>query len=293
MKIGIHNGLFHADDVFALAVLRLAGKVDAVVRTRDPKLLATCDLRVDVGRRYDPAAGDFDHHQEGGAGERTNGLRYASFGLIWKQYGTEVAGSAAAASYVDEHFVQFIDADDNGQTPFTSTMPQAPLPLISQSIGAFNPTWLEPGDEASFDAAFKQAADIALELLHREIQEAQSFLQAADYVRDALQKNKGELLILDKFVPWQEIVINEAPEVLYAIFPRADGTWALQAARKNLGGFENRRDLPAAWAGKVDAELAEITGVPDAIFCHTGRFLAVAKSREGVLKLAEVALQIS
>jgi len=291
MKIGIHNGLFHADDVFALAVLTLAGEAGEVVRTRDPELLAACDLRVDVGRRYDPAAGDYDHHQEGGAGERANGLRYASFGLIWKQYGINVAGSATATAYVDEHFVQFIDADDNGQTPFTSTIPNVALPLISQPISAYNPTWLEPGTEADFDAAFKQAVDIAVKLLQREIASAQSALQAADYVRKELQSSSGGLLTLDKFVPWQEVAINEAPMILYAIFPRADSTWALQAVRKSLGSFENRRDLPAAWAGKVDAELASITGVPDAIFCHTGRFLAVAKSREGALKLAELALK--
>jgi len=36
--------------------------------------------------------------------------------------------------------------------------------------------------------------------------------------------------------------------------------------------------------------LAKVTGVPDATFCHNGRFLAVAKSKEGALKLAEIAL---
>ncbi len=290
MKIGIHNGLFHADDVFAVATLKLVDKADEVVRTRDPKLLADCALQVDVGRTYDPTTGNFDHHQEGGAGERANGLRYASFGLIWKQYGAEAAGSAEAAQYVDEHFVQFIDADDNGQTPFSSSLPNVPLPLIAQSIGAFNPTWIEPGEEADFEVAFNEAVDIAIRLLKREIQEAHSFLQAVEHIRQALQQSSDELLVLDKFIPWQEYVTNQAPKVLFAIFPRADGTWALQAARKSLGGFENRRDLPAHWAGNVDAELAAITGVPDAIFCHNGRFLAVAKSRAGVMKLAELAL---
>ncbi len=47
-----------------------------------------------------------------------------------------------------------------------------------------------------------------------------------------------------------------------------------------LGEFANRKDLPEAWAGRADAELAEVTGVPDARFCHAGRFMAVAGSRE-------------
>ena len=33
-----------------------------------------------------------------------------------------------------------------------------------------------------------------------------------------------------------------------------------------------------------------MTGVPDAVFCHGARFLAVARSREGVEALARLAL---
>ena len=34
----------------------------------------------------------------------------------------------------------------------------------------------------------------------------------------------------------------------------------------------------------------EITGVPDAVFVHSKRFMASAKSKEGALKLAKMAL---
>ena len=33
-----------------------------IVRTRDPKLLETFDIVVDVGGVYDPSKGLFDHH---------------------------------------------------------------------------------------------------------------------------------------------------------------------------------------------------------------------------------------
>ena len=49
-------------------------------------------------------------------------------------------------------------------------------------------------------------------------------------------------------------------------------------------------DLPESWAGKKDEELQQASGVSDAIFCHRGRFMAVAKTYEGVLKMAEIAL---
>lgn len=291
MKIGTHNGLFHADDAFALATLQLAGVVDEVVRTRDAEVLASCDLRVDVGRKYDPAAGDFDHHQEGGAGERANGIKYASFGIIWKEYGAKVAGSPEVAAYIDERLVQFIDADDTGQTPFTSRMEGVALPLVSRSLNLFNPTWDDSPSDASYDAAFYRATRLAMELLKQEVRTARAVMKASGLVSEALAaREKPAVLVLERYLPWQELVIDVAPGVLFCVYPRLDGTWSVQAVKKRLDSFENRRDLPNEWAGKVDGDLAAVTGVDDATFCHTGRFLAVAKSREGALKLAELAL---
>ena len=58
-----------------------------------------------MGGRSDPATGDFDHHQKGGAGERENGIRYASFGLVWREHGEALAGGAEAAAAIDERLV--------------------------------------------------------------------------------------------------------------------------------------------------------------------------------------------
>ena len=44
------------------------------------------------------------------------------------------------------------------------------------------------------------------------------------------------------------------------------------------------------WAGKKDEELQKITGVSDALFAHRKLFMAAAKSKEGALKLAKIAL---
>ena len=103
MKVATHSGSFHADEVFALAALTLLDPAVEIVRTRDADALAAADLRVDVGFRDDPATGDFDHHQKGGAGERPNGVRYASFGLVWREFGARVCdGDADVAARVDQ-----------------------------------------------------------------------------------------------------------------------------------------------------------------------------------------------
>src|SRR3954447_21737947 len=102
MVVATHPGDFHADDVFAVAALGLLhGPLD-VVRTRDGDRQAAADIRVGVGGRWDPATGDYDHHQRGGAGERENGIRYASFGLVWRAHGEALAGRPEAAAAIDE-----------------------------------------------------------------------------------------------------------------------------------------------------------------------------------------------
>ena len=64
--IGTHNGQFHCDEALACYMLKLLPEFKhcKIVRTRDPSVLATCDVVVDVGAVYDPAKMRFDHHQK-------------------------------------------------------------------------------------------------------------------------------------------------------------------------------------------------------------------------------------
>jgi uncharacterized UPF0160 family protein len=58
------------------------------------------------------------------------------------------------------------------------------------------------------------------------------------------------------------------------------------------GSFDQRLPLPAAWAGLRDAELAAVSGVPDAVFVHMRRFVGAVRSREGALTMAQRAIEI-
>jgi uncharacterized UPF0160 family protein len=97
------------------------------------------------------------------------------------------------------------------------------------------------------------------------------------------------LIELPVNAPWKQVLVPAAPDALYVIYPKRQG-FGLEAVPRQLGGFENRRDLPAAWAGLQGEDLVAVTGVPDALFCHAKRFLAVARSRGGIQQLAELAL---
>ena len=65
----------------------------------------------------------------------------------------------------------------------------------------------------------------------------------------------------------------------------------MKALRLGPSAFATRIKFPESWAGKRDKDLAEVSGVSDSVFCHNGRFLAVAKSKEGALALAKLALE--
>ena len=291
MRVATHDGGFHADEAFAVATVQLAAGPADVLRTREPHRLEQCDLRIDVGMRHDPSTGDFDHHQQGGAGERPNGIRYASFGLVWRHYGEALCGGdAAMAAKVDERLVQGVDAHDTGQTISRPLVGSIQAMTVSGVIAALNPFWDEDASDADHDRRFAGAVALAGQILEREIAGAAAHARGAGLVREAISRSADPRLIeLDVGAPWREEVVTGAPDALFVVYPKTKG-WGLQAVPRELGAFGNRRDLPAAWGGRSGSELAELTGVRDAVFCHTGRFIAVAESREGALALARRAL---
>src|SRR5215207_9719266 len=279
MIVATHPGNFHADDVFAVAVLELVHGPLEVLRTRDAERQAAADLRVDVGGSHDPETGDFDHHQKGGAGERANGIRYASFGLVWREHGEALAGSAEAAAAVDERLVCGVDANDVGQTLVEPLVGDIRPMSVSGVIAALNPGWDEalPPDEE--DARFAQAVALARGMLERELAGAAAIRRAED----------PRVIELDSNMPWREAVVTGAPEALFVIYPKSDG-WGSQAVPRELGSFENRLSFPADWRGRSGEELVAATGVEDAIFCHAAGFYASAGSREGIVALVAASI---
>lgn len=281
-----HNGTFHADDIFSAATLSilLNGKIK-IIRTRDSEIISKADFVFDVGGEYDPSRNRFDHHQHGGAGSRENGIPYAAFGLVWKTYGEQVCGSKQIADMLDEKLVQFIDANDNGVDVVGLKTVVAPY-LIQDVFYSFRPSWKE-GEV--YDKSFMKMVTLAREILLREILKMNHALLAQSIITNAYNNAEDKrVIILDGHYPWGE-TLGEYPEPLFVVFPKV-GTWRVECVRKQKYSFENRKSLPEAWAGLRDEDLAQVTGVPDAIFCHNGRFLAVAKSKEGALLLAQKAL---
>jgi uncharacterized UPF0160 family protein len=310
MLIVTHGGKFHADDAWAVAVLNVLFPESEVIRTRDPAIIEAADFAVDVGGIWDPANGRFDHHQKGFSVTRSTGVPYASAGLVWKEYGARCVGALAAshaahqltedealqiAYAIDADIVQYLDLSDVGAAK------NAPGGYgLSAVISGFNPNWLDEQRIGYGDAAdayrlsqFRRAMDILTDIMTNSVKYRVGALISVGQVRQSEVLEGGKVLFLkNSALPWSAVVRKEMPEVLFVISHNlAEQRYMLHTVPVSPENFTARADLPEAWAGLRDAELAAVTGVPDAGFCHNGRFIAAAKSFEGVRAMAELALQ--
>lgn len=288
-----HSSRFHVDDVFAVSTLVLLMEKEGtdyeIVRSRDQEIISKADYVVDVGGIYDPRANRFDHHQKGGAGGRENGILYSSFGLVWKKFGEELCGNKEVADIVEKILVEPIDANDNGidivEQKYEDLYPYD----MRAMIDTFRPTWKE---NVSFDDKFLEAISFVKIILQRLIIVSKDREDGRKLVIDAYNSSKDKRLIeLDPKLPWEEI-LNKFPEPLFSIgYVETDDNWGIKTIRNNISSYsEVRKNLPLAWAGKRDEDLEKVTGVSGAVFCHNGLFIVVAKTKEAILKLAEIAL---
>ena len=310
--IATHSGTFHADDVFGVAVLATVFPDHLIIRTRSAEEIARADFAVDVGGIWDPAAGRFDHHQRGFEGRRTRAdggpeEKYASAGLVWREYGdacvqrlaqslghpvtNEVAARIAADA--DASLVRYLDLVDNGAAEVAPG-----IFGLSSQVSLLNSTWLEEQDLDADAVAglqlkrFHEAMATVDRTLRRFVLRAVGQVLAAETVRTSGRLLHGRVLLLaNGGMPWTRVVVPEMPDVLLVIYPETGRTqYQIRTVPAAEGSFASRMDLPREWAGLRDEELASISGVPDAVFCHSNLFIAGARSLEGALRMADLAL---
>lgn len=289
MKIVTHNDRFHADDVCAMATLKilLGDAITEVVRTRNQDIIQNADIVFDVGHVYDPEKNRFDHHQTEGAGKRDNGIPYASFGLVWKKYGNKICNSQEAADLIEKRLVQVIDAHDNGFSIASYMFPNVKEYTISTICGIFGATWKE---EENYDEVFFEVVELVEKIIRREIKIAQDKIEAIPFVEKAYQDAEDKrIVVLEGYYPWND-TLSKYKEVLFVISPSKDGSqWRAEAVQDE--GFINKKGFPESWSGLRGIELEKASGISGALFCHRAVFLAVGNTKEVALKLAKTALE--
>lgn len=294
-----HSGGFHADEVLSSVVLTRLFPQAKLVRSRAPEWIKAGPDRIvyDVGGFYDADARIFDHHQRG-APLRDDGQPFSSFGLIWKHFGRDyLAALSVPDGFIetvhtsfDAGFVLPVDLVDNGALSPASAGALAGLTLPSL-IETLKPPFDERDPEAT-ERAFHAAIAIARSFIEARISGLNAKLRAEALVLSAIAASgQGRVLELPMGMPFRSAVVKAgADQLLFVVHPR-DTDWCVTGIRRAEEGFEQRADLPAAWAGLTGSALEQASGVEGASFCHNGRFIAAAKTREAALAMADLAVR--
>ena len=286
VTVSTHDGFFHADDVFALAVVSLWTKKERkqikIIRSREKEVFEKAELVVDIGGVYDVKTNHFDHHQVGGAGKRENGIPYAAFGLMWKHFGEKIT-SKEAAVLVEKKLVMPIDAIDNGvnlSTPLIAGISEYTIANAIWTLGEFD----EGGGN---DESFRRAVDIASQILSGEIKKAEAAIEGEKAIEaEITAQGESSILVLSIYYPWSRVV-SRHEKIMFVIFPdKGTSKWCIQAASDDDSFGNDRISFPIEWRGLTNETLADKSGIATAVFCHRSGFFAVTKTREGAEEMA-------
>ena len=244
-----HAGTFHADEIFATIIL--SEIMDNIVLIRLPEV-----NEKDYPNKmiYDIGGGKFDHHQLGGNGQRENGVKYASCGLVWKYFGVEVLKKRGVTdvdyvfNMVDRDIIQFIDSNDNGQSPVIDT--DYGFMHLSKIIAQFNPCWDEKIDA---DENFYEALKLAYTVWNNTLKNIIHKVEAKKFVDKAIDDSSNGVMKLDRFMPWKEFIIDsknpKAETINFVVFPSNRGGYSVYAVPKEKDSFESRKLFPVEWGG--------------------------------------------
>lgn len=288
-----HSGCFHADELFCTVLMLFI--LDKVILARVPVVTAHSQSAI----VYDIGGGVFDHHQPGGNGARENGIRYSSFGLMWRAYGTRILEEHYKCStkeaemlfyMIDEELVQSIDCIDNAQLPLF-TFPTR-IKSISSTLSDFYPNWNRVNIESE-NEKFLEALQVAYNIFNNIVLRNISKLKARNYVEEAIQASTQGILVLPTFMPWKDWLYassNKKSKYINFVVFRSNRTgYTVMSVPKSNSSKVKKLLFPENWAGLTGEKLQRASNVSTALFCHSQRHIGAAKTLMGAIEMAIVA----
>jgi len=242
-----HDGLFHSDDVFSVALLKLFHKKIDIVRTRDSKILqeAIEDPKtyvLDAGGVYDPQKLNFDHH--GDAPENK-----AAISLLFDHLFPE-RKDERIMNIVYERLIRGINDWDLGIAD------RSAYPLyLPQLITAFN-RFGSPEQ----DMQFLKAVDFAYTILSNEMNTAKNIAGSRDIWAKRELINEHTALLKEHCTFWRTITTNEK-QIKYILQPDNENWQIVSIDSKN-------NPLP-----EPDSDEAA-----DVVFRHKNGFIIIFKT---------------
>lgn len=288
-----HNGCFHADELFCTILLLFI--LDKVILARVSEITEKANSAI----VYDIGGGVFDHHQPGGNGSRENGIKYSSFGLMWRAYGMRILQEHYKCStkdaellftMIDEDLVQSVDCIDNAQLP--SVAFPAKIKSMSSILADFYPCWDEVTPQLE-NEKFLEALQLAYFIFNNTVMRNISKLKAKTFVENAIQQSSYGILVLPQFMPWKEWVLSsnnlKSKKINFVIFPSNRTGFTIITVPKSIGTKAKKMLLPENWAGLYGEKLRRESNIETAQFCHFKRHIGAAKTLLGAVEMAIIA----
>ena len=258
LKILTHSGLFHADEVFACAILKtFVSNGLKIVRTRDKNVIEEginnkFTYVLDVGGIYCENDLNFDHHQD--SINIASNVMVAYFLRKHKPEMVDVIDKLCA-----KIMVGISDWDTNHNNIILRWNDVAKHHVnLSMIVSSYN---RNPMKNKMQDLQFAKAVDFActvienyLYTIHEEIK-AENIYNSKKVINDCVA-------VFDEFCN----IWKEKDEFIFSIQPNPQG-WALMSANSE------KYPLP-----EVEHQ--------DLIFAHKGRFIAVFKTKEAAIEIA-------
>ncbi len=249
--IATHNKSMHADEVTAIALLKVFTDENIIVNRVDHNTtnFSNYDMVIDIGRKFDGKK-YFDHHQYKGG--------KSSAGLIWDYIGLNNEYPKISK------FIDSIDKHDVG-------IQKAKEYEFSSLIKCFNSRGLNDKQQ---DIQFEKAVDFVVTVISSMKEMKEDLKEAEAIVKNSFYFDSNPNIIeLETFTPHWTTYINgkTMPNIKAVVWEdEEDSTWKVKIPSKRLGSFEL-----VANSFKQNKNMD---------FVHSSGHFAIAKSEEEMKK---------
>ena len=212
---------------------------------------------------YDIGYGEFDHHQKNAA-VRDNDVKYAAFGLLFREFGEILFSNTDDRNVFDKSVCQPIDMADN----------ECGKNMLTSFINAFRPTWYE---HCSMDYAFLKAYNIAYTYICQTMKQMLATRKAITELEQAFvcETDGGKILLLDEYMPHNDWCYKNG--ISAAIYPSNRGGYACSVI--SVPGGDNTCRFPISWRGLTSSDLVAKTRIDGMRFCHNSGFMISADTQ--------------
>jgi len=278
-----HDGTFHSDEIFAIALIKkfLKTKV-SITRTRNKELLnkGINDPEtwvIDVGGVYQKENKNFDHHQRSFNESWYNSIPLSSCGLIWNylKENNMLRLNKTVVRTIEKELITKIDMHDNGVRKWNN----------AQVFSSYN---RQKNNDIYFNKALKSALDFLDNIIYQAKTE---YYEHNLFKKEMKNQETPNIFITNINISnlHRKITHFELDSLAY-VSPKnqeANNDWVAKSTLQENSNFNCRCLAPKEWWGLEGKELVEASNIEGAVFCHRNGFICVNETKEGAVKMAK------